>query len=99
MYTLIKLAFKVSDMANKASSDYLISLSKSTTFYNINELVLVYAIVEENVGLSILSQYPVVDFDFSVMIRENEAQEKNLYNFNNPVEEKLKETELPNGLA
>jgi hypothetical protein len=86
-------------MANKASSDYLISLSKSTTFYNINELVLVYAIVEENVGLSILSQYPVVDFDFSVMIRENEAQEKNLYNFNNPVEEKLKETELPNGLA
>ena len=99
MYTLIKLAFKVTDMANKASSDYLISLSKSTTFYNINELVLVYAIVEENVGLSILSQYPVVDFDFSVMIRENEAQEKNLYNFNNPVEEKLKETELPNGLA
>jgi len=99
MYTLIKLAFKVSDMANKASSDYLISLSKSTTFYNINELVLVYAIVEENVGLSILSQYPVVDFDFSVMIRENEAQEKNLYNFNNPVEEKIKETELPNGLA
>lgn len=98
-YTLIKLAFKVSDMANKALSEYLISLSKSTTFYTVNELALVYAIVEESRDLSILSQYPVVDFDFSVMIRENEAQEKNLYNFNNPVEEEIKYTELPNGLA
>ncbi len=64
MYTLIKLAFKVSDMANKASSDYLMSLCHSAYFHYIDDLVLIFAIVKSEVNLDILSQYPVVAFDF-----------------------------------
>ncbi len=97
MYTLIKLAFKVSDMANKESSEYLLSLCHSATFYYIGELVLVYAIVPEKIDLSVLSQYPVVDFDFSNMTKENAAQEENLYNINNPRTEEIINGGLPNG--
>lgn len=98
-YKLVKLAFKVSDMANKESSNYLISLCHSATFYYIGNLVLVYAIVSEGTDLSVLSQYPVVDFDFSKMTKENAAQEENLYNINNPKEHKTIDGGLPNGLA
>jgi hypothetical protein len=64
-YTLIKLAFKVTDMANKASSDYLISLCKCATFYYDNDVVLVMAYVEENTDISILKEYPVIEVDWN----------------------------------
>ena len=64
MYNLIKLAFKVSDMANKASSDYLMSLCHSAYFHYIDDLVLIFAIVKNEVNLDVVSQYPVIEFDF-----------------------------------
>ena len=73
-YTLIKLAFKVSDMANKASSDYLMSLCHSAYFHYIDDLVLVYAIVKTDTDTSMLAGFPVVDFDFEFNDTEKEAQ-------------------------
>jgi len=63
-YKLVKLAFKVSDMANKASSDYLTSLCHSAYFHYIDDLVLIFAIVKNEVNLDVISQYPVIEFDF-----------------------------------
>jgi len=63
MYTLIKLAFKVSDMANKASSDYLMSLCHSAYFHYVDDLVLVYAIVKADTDTSVLADLPTVEFD------------------------------------
>lgn len=63
-YTLIKLAFKVTDMANKESSDYLMSLCHSAYFHYVDDLVLVYAIVKTDFDESILDNFPVVKFDF-----------------------------------
>jgi hypothetical protein len=66
MYTLLKLAFKVSDMANKAPSDYLMSLCHSAYFHYVDDLVLVYAIVKTDFDESILDNFPVVKFDFEI---------------------------------
>ena len=64
-YKLIKLAFKVSDMANKASSDYLMSLCHSAYFHYIDDLVLVYAIVKTDTDINIITNFPAVIFDFN----------------------------------
>ena len=64
-YTLIKLAFKVIDMANKASSDYLMSLCHSAYFHYIDDLVLVYAIVKADLDTSVFADLPTVEFDFN----------------------------------
>jgi len=53
MYTLIKLAFKVSDMANKESSDYLLSLCKQTMFEYKDDIVYVFAIVKSDLKIDI----------------------------------------------
>ena len=66
-YTLIKLAFKVSDMENKASSDYLMSLCHSAYFHYVDDLVLVYAIISKSQDLSMLSQYPIIEFNFDII--------------------------------
>lgn len=73
-YTLIKLAFKVSDMANKASSDYLMSLYHSAYFHYVDDLVLVYAIVKTDFDKSILDNFPVIPFVFEFNETEEEAQ-------------------------
>ena len=80
MYTLIKLAFKVTDMANKASSDYLMSLCHSAYFHYVDDLVLVYAIVKTDFDLSVVAGFPVVAFDFEIeSLKEvNECQNKNV---------------------
>jgi hypothetical protein len=82
-YTLIKLAFKVSDMANKASSDYLMSLCPlchSAYFHYVDDLVLVYAIVKADFDTSVVAGFPVVQFDFEIeRLKEvNECQERNV---------------------
>ena len=79
-YTLIKLAFKVSDMANKASSDYLMSLCHSAYFHYIDDLVLVFAIVKTDTDTSVLADFSVVAFDFEIeSLKEvNECQERNV---------------------
>jgi len=79
-YTLIKLAFKVSDMANKESSDYLMSLCHSAYFHYIDDLVLVYAIVKTDFDTSVVAGFPVVQFDFEIeRLKEvNECQERNV---------------------
>ncbi|HPI02297.1 MAG TPA: hypothetical protein PKZ78_00530 [Candidatus Goldiibacteriota bacterium] len=64
-YTLIKLAFKVSDMANKASSDYLMSLCKCATFHYDADIVLVMAFVEEGADTSILKEYPMIEINWN----------------------------------
>ena len=64
-YTLIKLAFKVSDMANKASSDYLMSLCKCATFHYDGDIVIIIAYADIETDTSILKQYPVVDVDWN----------------------------------
>ena len=89
-YTLIKLAFKVTDMANKASSDYLMSLCHSAYFHYINDLVLVYAIVKADTDTSMLAGFPVVSFDFNIeALKEvNECQNKNV-NVMNGVEKNI----------
>jgi len=74
MYTLIKLAFKVSDMANKASSDYLMSLCHSAYFHYVDDLVLVYAIVKADTDTSMLADFPVVKYKFEFNGMEEEAQ-------------------------
>lgn len=65
-YTLIKFAFKVSDVANKASSDYLMSLCHSAYFHYVDDVVLVYAIVKDDMDVSGLNGFPVVDFNFDM---------------------------------
>jgi hypothetical protein len=65
MYTLIKLAFKVSDMANKASSEYLISLCKCAMFYYDGDVVLVMAFVESETDISILKEYPMIEINWN----------------------------------
>ena len=79
-YKLVKLAFKVSDMANKASSDYLTSLCHSAYFHYIDDLVLVYAIVKADTDTSVLADFPVVAFDFNIEALKdvNECQERNV---------------------
>ena len=73
-YKLIKLAFKVSDMANKASRDYLMSLCHSAYFHYVDDLVLVYAIVKADLDTSVVAGFPVVKFDFEFNGTEEEAQ-------------------------
>ena len=94
-YTLIKLAFKVSDMANKASRDYLMSLCHSAYFYPFGELVLVYAVVKEETNTDILSQYPVQEFNFDIPELENAniTGQKNL-NVKNGIEKYFMDSEL-----
>jgi hypothetical protein len=65
MYTLIKLAFKVSDMANKASSEYLMSLCKCATFHYDADIVLVMAFVESETDISILKEYPMIEINWN----------------------------------
>lgn len=64
-YTLIKLAFKVSDMANKESSDYLMSLCKCATFYYDADIVIIMAYANIETDISLLNQYPVIDVDWN----------------------------------
>jgi len=73
-YKLIKLAFKVTDMANKASSDYLMSLCHSAYFHYVDDLVLVYAIVKADTDTSMLADFPVVKYNFEFNGTEEEAQ-------------------------
>jgi len=89
-YTLIKLAFKVSDMANKASSDYLMSLCHSAYFHYIDDLVLVYAIIKSDTDTSVLANFPVIDFDFEIeALKEvNECQQRNV-NILNGIEKNI----------
>ena len=91
MYTLIKLAFKVSEMANKASSDYLMSLCHSAYFHYIDDLVLVYAIVKTDTDTSMLAGFPVVDFDFDNVIKYEEELNYQISILNKTVKPKTAE--------
>lgn len=80
MYKLLKLALKVEDMANKASSDYLMTLCESAYFHLFNEYVLVYATIKDDTNTDILSQYPVQEFNFDIPELKdiNEFEENNI---------------------
>ena len=71
MYTLIKLAFKVSDMANKASSDYLISLCKQAMFEYKDDIVYVFAIVKSDLKINIDNNINL-DFEQDFLKYKNE---------------------------
>ncbi|OPZ66712.1 MAG: hypothetical protein BWY84_00012 [Candidatus Aerophobetes bacterium ADurb.Bin490] len=90
-YKLIKLAFKVTDMANKASSDYLMSLCHSAYFHYVDDLVLVYAIVKADTDTSMLADFPVVDFDFDNVIKYEEEPNYQISILNKTVKPKTVE--------
>ena len=101
-YTLIKLAFKVSDMANKASSDNALSFCKSACFKYEADTVKAFIIVDDSLPIgAIKSQLPLIEF------AENEADKIYIENAQYEcdvlngiiIPEKIKDTELPNGLA
>jgi hypothetical protein len=68
-------------MANKESSDYLMSLCHSAYFHYIDDLVLVYAIVKTDFDTSVVAGFPVVQFDFEI-----EALKENNIFYNNILE-------------
>jgi len=74
MYKLIKLAFRVSDMANKASSDYLMSLCPHTFFEEKDGIVFVYAVISQEIYKSIVEKLPVLNIEFENNKIETEAQ-------------------------
>ena len=72
-YKLIKLTFRVSDVANKESSDYLLSLCKEAAMdYDKKGNVIVFAIVKKNLNIN--------DFVLTENIL-NSVSEENAYVF------------------
>lgn len=103
-YTLIKLAFKVSDVANKKESDSALSFCKSACFKyeNENETVKAFVILDDSLPIeAIKSQLPLIEFI------ENETDNNYIKNAQYEcdvlngviIPEKIKDTELPNGMA
>ncbi len=102
MYTLIKLAFKVSDVANKKESDSALSFCKSACFKYENETVKAFVVLDDSLPIeAIKAQLPLIEFV------ENETDNNYIKNAQYEcdvlngviIPEKIKDTELPNGLA